>query len=126
MKTSVAIFCTLLLGSFILLASCKAKQEIEDPTRLEVDLLVEFKKGISPEQLTKELKQFDFGKYKLVNKTLNQYIYLVTLNGQSADELIKMAKAKDYVLSAQIAPSGDGPAENMPSGKSKKTSPIKG
>jgi len=114
------------LGGAIFALGCKSKKEMNDPTKLEINLLVELKEGVNPDRLKKELKQFDISQQKASNMTLNQHIYQVTLNGQTADELLRAANAKDYVKSASIAPTGDGPAENMPTGKSTKTKPING
>jgi len=126
MKTSISIISIILIGSLFLLIGCKSKKEMNDPTQLDVNLLVELNKDVAAKRLKNDLKQFDFGEHKLTNKTINQLIYTVTLKGQTADELIKAAEAKEYVKSARIAPSGDGPAENMPSGKSTRTKPVKG
>jgi len=126
MKTITSITTILLLASLILVLGCKSKKEMNDPTQLELNLLVELNKGVSPDRLKSELKQFDFGKHKASNKTLNQHVYSVTLNGQSADELLRAVNTKDYVKSAKIAQEGNTSSQNMPTGKSTKTSPIKG
>ena len=99
---------------------------MDDPTQLEVHVLAELKKGVPANRIQEELSQFAISKIKPTNKTLNQYLYLVTLKGQSADELLRAFNAKEYVISAVIAPRGDAPAENMPSGSSTRTKPIKG
>jgi len=108
------------------IASCKAKSNLEDPTMLELDILVELDEGIPGKNLIKEFPEYNISDFKATNKTLNQYIYRVTLKGQTSNELLKAFNAKPYVKSAIIAPTGDGPAENMRSGKSTRTSPIKG
>ncbi len=105
---------------------CKAKKNLNDPTVLEVHVLAELKQGIPANKVQEELKQFKIIDIKATNKTLNQYIYKVVLEGQSADELLRAFNEKPYIKSAIIAPSGDGPAENLPPGKPSRTNPVKG
>ena len=108
------------------IASCKSKSNLDDPTILELNVLVELDEGIPAKKLIIEFPEYKIEDFKATNRTLNQYIYVVTLKGQTSNELLKALNAKSYVKSAIIAPTGDGPAENMPSGKSTRTSPIKG
>lgn len=126
MKSNGSLFLIALVASLTFIISCKAKKEMNDPTKLEVHVLVELKKGVSPKRVQDELKQFEINDFKQSNKTLNQYIFKVLLKGQNADELLRELNSKDYIISAIIAPRGDGPAENMPSGKSTRTTPVKG
>ncbi len=98
---------------------------MNDPTTLEVSILAELQDGVNAKRIQKELSQFKITDIKPSNRTLNQYIFNVTLDGQSADEFLKVLRTKEYVKSAMIAPSLVEPAQNMPAGKSTKTKPIK-
>ena len=115
-----------MLIAIVTSTACKAKNGLDDPTQLQVDILAELEEGIPGKRIQKDLQEFDITEFKATNRTLNQYLYKVTLKGQSANELIKAFNAKPYVISAVISPTGKGPAQNMPTGKSTKTSPIKG
>lgn len=126
MKTSLTIIFTLLIAILVLAVACKAKKEMDDPTVLEIHILAELEKGVPAKRVQTDLKQFEIKKIKPTNKTLNQYLFQVFLKGQSADELLRAFRTKEYVKSAVLAPMGDKPAENMPSGKSSKSKPIKG
>lgn len=126
MKPSLTITIVFVFASLIFITACKTKKEVNDPTVLEVHVLAELKKGVPGNRIQKELTQFNIIKIKPSNKTLNEFIYTVILKGQSADELLRAFNTKDYIKSAIIAPMGGAPAENMPSGKSTKTKPIKG
>lgn len=126
MKISLTVITMISIVSLIFAIGCKSKKDINDPTQLEVHVLVELEEGVSAKRVKEEIKQFDFSDFKQSNKTLNQHVYKVILKGQTSDELLRALNSKEYVKSAIIAPSGDGPAQNMPPGKSSRTSPIKG
>lgn len=125
MKLSFIAFGILLLATLTITA-CKTKNNLDDPTVLQIEILADLEDGIQGKRIQKELLEFDVTDFKATNKTLNQYLYKVTLKGQSSNELLKAFRGKPYVKSAMIAPRGKGPAQNMPSGKPTRTSPIKG
>lgn len=106
--------------------SCKTKKELTDPTVLQVNVLAVVEKGVQANKIQSELSDYFISDIKPTNKTLNEYLYKVTLKGQTANDLLKAFNEKSYIKSAIIAPTGDGPAQNMPSGKSTRTSPVKG
>ena len=125
MKPSITALLVVLLCSLIVIG-CKSKKEMEDPTQLELNVLVELNKGITPKRIIKDLPQFEISEFKPTNRTLNQYAFKVTLKGQSADEVLKAFNSKKYVKSAVLAPMGEEAPKNMPSSSSTKTKPIKG
>lgn len=120
--TSIAI----ILLALLTIASCKSKSDLNDPTVLGIEVIAELDEGVPGNKLQKDFPEFKITDFKATNRTLNQFVYKVMLQGQTADEVLKAFNGKSYVKSAIIAPRGDGPAENMPSGKSTRTSPIKG
>lgn len=125
-QTLIAISLGLILIGLFTITACKSKSDLNDPTVLEIDVLAELDEGVPGNKLQKDLPEFNISNFKATNKTLNQYVYKVILKGQTSNELLKAFKAKPYVKSAIIAPTGDGPAQNLPSSKSTRTSPIKG
>lgn len=125
MKSNLILLAIGLL-SLLTIIGCKAKTIMDDPTVLEVHVLAEVDKGVPANKIQGELIEFSITDIKATNKTLNQYLYKVMLKGQSSEELLRAFNAKSYIKSAIIAPTGDGPAENMPSGTPKKTGPVKG
>lgn len=128
MKHYIILSISVLILGVFLFTSCKTKKAIaeDDPTQLAIYMLVEMKKEVLGNQLQGDLQEFEITEIKKTNKTLNQYQYTVVLKGQSSDQLLMSTRKLDYVLSANILEPSGGPAQNLESGKMKRSGPVKG
>jgi hypothetical protein len=92
---------------------------------VEINVLAELKEGVAPKRLKEDLKTFSIKNMKRSNRTLNQYVFKASSQERTSEEILKSINDLEYVVSAIIAPLGAGSAENMQTGKVKKTKPIR-